>query len=380
MITRLIYFAIICYATVLGLTSPYCNWDMLPYVASVVAWQGGNPDMIYGETMAAVKAAIPGWIYDQYVHNPLSAEATSFVQVLPFCQVKPLYNGFVWLGHHLVGLSLPVATWSVSAASFALLGFTLDRWRCRHLPRSAWLLLVVGLGFLGSYPMASLARWSTPDALCTLLLAAAVHAGLFARSAARFALFGWLATLARPDGVLFVGPLTLYFAFFQRPRLPGAGLAFLLFLAASALTVSILAGSYGWERMFVYSFLDKTPTPAVDDLHLTWDGYVSALTGGAALFFGSARVLALLALSGLACVAHYLKTAPDNTFNFHLLLATWATIGGRFLVWPAWGDDRFYYAYFLLILYCSGELAAPYLRALCRLLQDHRRHLRGNAG
>jgi hypothetical protein len=381
LVIGLSYVVLMAYAVVLGIFSPFYNWDMLCYVASVTAWQGLGADAIFGGTMAALKAAIPDWVYAQHSHNALSVAAHDFVGVLPMCQIKPLYNGSVWLAHRLPGMSLPAATWWVSAISFAVLAVILSRWRSRHFPQSVWLVLVVVLTFVGSLPMSALARLSTPDALCTTLTLAALSVAYFSRSFMGFALFGWLATLARPDAAVCIGALTIYFAasahFPQsKPVQRGAAAGLLLILFASHLAVDHLAGSYSWEKMFVYTFLNRVPDLAADTTRLTWAGYLGALSGGFAIFIVSARTAVLLGLSVVACFCRFLYPARGGAIHLHLLLLNWGCIAVRFVMWPAWGEDRFYYGYYVPILFFSAELIGPYGNVLWRHLLAYRQSLR----
>ncbi|HIJ37781.1 MAG TPA: hypothetical protein HPP80_02695 [Rhodospirillaceae bacterium] len=375
----LIYAALMAYAVLQGLLAPYGNWDMLCYVASVTAWTTPDSQEIFSQTMTAAQAALPAWLFDQHSHNPLSLEGANFVQVLPMCQIKPLYNAMIWLAHQIIRLDLPTASWTVSAFSFAVMAVLLYRWRPRRFVHPLWLALVLALSFLGELPLASLARLSTPDALCTALTVAAFSAALFARNPWAFALSGWLATLARPDAAILIGGLALYFFWFGqfgRQRSKALGFVLVGFLAASQILVGKLAGSYGWEKMFVYTFLNRVPNLAQDQTPLTWAGYLQVLSGGFVLFAGAGRTLGLLGLSALACLARFLRPVPEDAIYLRLLALSWAGIGGRFLIWPAWGEDRFYYGYFLLILYCAAELVGPYGQALWKILEDHRRQIR----
>jgi hypothetical protein len=322
--------------------------------------------------MSAVKAVIPDWIYDQYSHSRLSSAAGPFVLGLPLCQAKPLYNAAIWAWHLIGDVSLPVATWTVSSMAFGLLALLLFRWPTRLLPHPVWLVLVLGISFLGHLPMASLARFSTPDALCTLLTMAALYSALARRSAGGFALFGWMAVLARPDATSIVGALTVYFSVavdFRRPRSVFYGIGFLGLLAVTEIVVSHAAGSYGWDRTFLYTFYLVAPTDYATPL--TWSVYLSTVLNNSAEFFGFARVLTLLIFSAIAFFCCILRYLPSSKTYFHLLILTWATIVCRFIVWPGL-DNRYYYACFLLILLCCGEILTPYLTGCWTVLRAHR--------
>ncbi|HIJ63476.1 MAG TPA: hypothetical protein HPQ04_12355 [Rhodospirillaceae bacterium] len=357
-----------------GLMSPYGNWDMLCYLGSVISWQEASAATVHGQTLAAIKSALPAWLFDQHSQNPLSREARDFVQVLPMCQIKPLYNGAIWLFHAVTTASLPASSWSVSALSFAALAILLWRWPIRRVSPSVWLPAVILLTWAGDLPMASLARLSTPDCLCVTLSIAAIGFALSGRPFSWFALAGWLATLARPDAAVLIGAFCAYFAWSGRfGKLPSVCL--LAALVASLWLVGRLAGSYGWEKMFVYTFFSRVPNLAEADLRLSADMYWQALSGGFALFIAAPRTIALLVLSALGLTGRFMRPAADGRTHRDLLMLTWGCLGLRFLIWPAWGEDRFYYGYFILILACSVELIGPYGQALWQRVQNHRQSI-----
>jgi hypothetical protein len=366
------------YAAVTGFISPYYNWDMLGYVGSVTAWQEKDSHAIYVKTMATVKENIPGWIYQDYISNPLSAEDKAFVQELPFYQVKPLYNGLIWLVHQ-TGIALPPATWIISATSFTALALLLFLWPPSYMAREIWLLLVVALTYLWPWPMASLARLSTPDSICTLLTTAVLYSWLVCRSFPLFFALCCAAVLARPDALIFCSALAVYFSLFSpaRNRMSIYSAASLvLLLCATYIATSRLAHNYGLERWFIFTFIEKVPYPAEVTRHLTPELYWEALSPSAILFLSLGRTMAMLTVSLLACICHYLKPAEGNRLWLHLLLLAWGCITVRFLMFPAWGEDRYYFCYYLPILFASGELITPYLAALWRLLQTHRQKIR----
>jgi hypothetical protein len=165
-----IYAAIMLHAVVLGFTQPWRNWDIIGYVGSVIDWQEKTPDAVYANTMATMKANVPD-LYDQFTGNPLSATQKAFMQELPIYEVKPLYVALMWLVS-LFGITLTTASWVISALCFAALAALLFVWRPRYMARDVWLIVILALSYLGPWPMATLSRFSTPDALCTLLVVA----------------------------------------------------------------------------------------------------------------------------------------------------------------------------------------------------------------
>ena len=373
-----VYGTLMLYASVLGVTRPYCNWDMLGYVASVVSWQTHGDEAIYATTMQAVKENVPDWMFQQFAENPLSSEAHGFVEQLPIYQVKPLYNGLMWLLHQ-PGIPLPVASWIVSAASFGILAIILFLWRPRYMTESVWLLLVLALTFFWSESMSILPVLSTPDALCTLLTTAGLFGWLHLRSARAFYVLGILAMLARPDALLFLGLVAVYFAYlapanYRLPRLYTA--VFCAFMVIAYMLVSKLTGNYGLERWFIYAFIHKTAQIAEQTDHLTMERYWQVLYPSTLLFLGFARTMTMIGFSLLATGCYLLKPLPENRVWHHMLLLSWASLIIRFLMFPGWGEHRYYYVYYIIMLRAGGELIAPYASGVWRVLRAHHDEIR----
>jgi hypothetical protein len=348
---------------------------MLGYTGSVVAWSAKDANGIYQGTMSAAEQAIPRAVYNEYKSNPLSAEPRAFVQQLPTYKIKPLYDASMWLVHAVTKVSLPAASWCISATCFALLSALLFFWRPHYMTRDAWLIIVIGLTYLWPWSMDSLARFSTPDCVATLLTMGALYSWIERRSFSLFCVFSWFAILARPDALILCGSLAVYFAVAasQEFRISTYRTIVLLgVLTATYLTLSRFAGDYGWERLFIFSFIDRTPYPADATDHLTLRRYWDVLVPATTLFFDKGRTIAVALFSAVACLCYYLKPAEDNRLWFHMVVLFWACIVVRFLLYPAWGDDRYYFMYYLPILFGGGELMAAYLKALIKVLQGHR--------
>ncbi len=370
------------YSVLLGLTHPNRNWDMICYLGSVVSWQEKTPETIYSTSMGIVKDTMPDWLYQQFIENPLSSSPAAYIQQLPFCQVKPLYNVSMWFFHQ-TGMALTTASWVTSTVSFAILAILLFLWRPHCMGRSAWLLMVLALAFFWEdWPFATLARFSTPDALCTMLCIAALFAWLERKSFRYFCLFGLLATLARPDSIIPLGIYTAYFATLapkpQRAPLFDAVFFCALLLISNVVVKHITQGpNYTYEHFYIYSFFNKNPNPATMSDHLTFDMYWQSFTVGLKDFFTLPRTIMLVIISLAGGFSYYMRPAPGkaNRLWLDLLLVTWGAWAVRFILWPAALENRFYYGYCLVILFASGELIAPFTASAWKILQTFRKQL-----
>jgi hypothetical protein len=169
-----------------------------------------------------------------------------------------------------------------------------------------------------------------------------------------------------------------YFAMFapEKDRVPlGKAIKLILFSYFTYLVVSHYARNYGLERWFIYAFIDKTPYPAEATDHLTLERYWNVLSPSFLLFASLGRTITMAAFTFVACIAYYLRPADGNRVWLHIMLLVWACIAVRFLMFPAWGDDRYYFCYYLPILFAGGELISAYTSVLWAMLQKHRQQM-----
>ena len=356
-----IYSATFAYAVWQGVTDPVRNWDMLAYVGSVISLDTSDPQAIHDRMLIDVKPVVPPELYREFSEkNPLSADPVSFYRILPLYRLKPLYIGAIWLAHRL-GAGIAQATWLVSACSFAVLGIALAWWRPRGASRGVWLLAVVALCLLGQWPMAMLAAWSTPDALSLALFMLAFVAWNRHRSAGGFAVCALLSILARPDALLLVLALTGWFAFAvsaERRLRPCAA----IFIAAAVSAAYLSIGIVGWNVLFYHTFVDIYFDFTKSVVKVTGTQYRRALVWGLLHEMQNARMKVFIALSMIALWCH--RQCPSNQREWlWLLLMTWAVFVIRFLIFPAWGDERYYYPVYLLLLMSCLELIAPWIKA-----------------
>jgi hypothetical protein len=345
---------------------PYYNWDMLCYMGSVISWSEKDPAEVHRKVMETAKAEIPDWVYVQHAANSLSSEYSAFMDQVPLCQIKPLYTVTVWLVHQM-GVPLAVSTWRVSNFSFLILAIVMYLWKPMFMHRNAWLLLVLGISYLWEFPLGTVGNLSTPDAMSTMLCIFAFYAWLQKRSIFGFCILGVMATLARPDAMIIMSAATVYFAFLSPKEWRWSKTAAALMLVALLISYSAFKmafGGYTFAQYFIHSLVATSPHPGQITQELTPSLYWFIFTGGLQMFFSQSRVITLALIAAFAFFAYYLKPYPERRLWVDLLaltLVSWAT---RFILWPSWGDYRFYYTYSVMLLLTSGEVIAPFAAAL----------------
>lgn len=364
------------YAVGYAFYKPVRNWDMVAYVGSAIAWGEKDPSEIHRRTLEDIKPVIWDWYYKQISEeNQLSNDPAHFFQALPFYQVKPFYVGTVWLMHQS-GLTSTYAqaTWVVSALCFAVMAGLILLWKPEQLNRGLWLLAVVALYWLGPWPLASLAWYSTPDAMATLFLFAGVAALLSRRWPVAGILLLVLAVLARPDTLLMA--LMIAAGSFLLPRedaplspvqaLVLGGAAF----AAYAVTQH-LAGSYGYTKLFSYTFIQRVPNPVEVEAHLTLEKYFRVLMRNIPPLLKDVRLIVLAVLSVIAAFAYWMRPAAKRIYPWLLVLA-WGNFVARYALYPAWWEYRYYYINNLMVMMACAEMIPPYACVLWQRIKQHK--------
>jgi hypothetical protein len=335
-------------------------------MGSVISWDEQNPVAVHRKTMEAAKAEIPDWVYSQHAVNKLSAEYSAFVDQVPLCQIKPLYTGAVWLVHQM-GVPIAESTWRVSNFSFLILAIVMFLWKPQFMPRNAWLVLALMISFVWELPLGTVGKLSTPDAMSTMLSISAFYAWLQRLSFFGFCILGVMATLARPDAMIIMGAATVYFAALApkewRCSKFAAG-AMLVALLISYSAFKMAFGGYTFAQYFIHSLVATSQHPGQITQALTPELYWWTLSNGFRMFFEQSRVQILALIAALAFVAYYLKPNPSRRLWRDLLLITLAAWATRFVLWPSWGDYRFYYTYSVMLLLTSGEVIAPFAKVL----------------
>lgn len=347
-------------ATGRGLLKPYTNWDMVAYVGSAISWQERDPATIHSMMLADVREAVSDWRYREIAEeNPLSNDPERFVQHLPFYVNKPLYIGVVRL-IRASGLTntYSAATWTASALSMAALAALLWFWPTEHVNRIVWLLLVAAFCWFGNHPFSTLARFSTPDAMGTLALLASFLIWRRRRRPYWGIAASLIAILIRPEAVILVVMCAVFFVLARSVAPLSRRQSVVMALCACALygAVQVISGAYGYEKYFSYTYIYRTPEPALATAPATFSAYWNALLTGVKGLHADSRLIPSLIASGLAAYC-WRRRRLTGVYPWLLLLA-WSNYAVRFLLSPAWNEYRYYAINYLLILIAVSEMVA----------------------
>ncbi len=368
----LLYFWFFAAAALHAYRHPFLNWDMVAYMGVAESFSAGDPQKIYDTTMTEVsQVRSPEWHY-QRRGDILSNRSEAFYQQLPFYSVKPLYTGGIWLLHAL-GMAMPEASWVLSILGFLGLGMVCYLFVPRGLDAGIWWGTAGLFCALGAWSMSDVARLSTPDTLCIALSAAGYCLWIYRRSFTGFAACFLLAQLARPDMLLLSSALALGFIFFASGsyRMSARqGCGFIAMTIILYMAVNYLAGNYGWKVLFFYKFIKHLSYPAHFEPHFGWEQYIGIVRHGTLRIMANARLQFLLVTSLMAALC---QSREERGF-IGILAVTWLAFAVRFALFPAWGEDRYYYPYYFIMLYAIAEAITPCLLQYWKIAINSGRH------
>jgi hypothetical protein len=342
------------FALVLGIdvwtAKPLYNWDLLGYVGVAIAHTENNPDVIHRQTFSTVEAHVPRAKYLSLINAnayqiSMAEHPEYFIQQLPFYSVKPLYPELMFLLNEL-GVNLVAASVLISKAAYLGIGVLLYLW---ILARFHVLMALVITSLIVSVPyVLTLARYSTPDALSTLVILAAFFCFAERQDIRTGLSLLVIAIGIRPDNILLLLITALYIAVFYRKRLlwaVGTSLVGVGLYAAEA----TYSGSYGWTTLFYHSFVQHLLTPSGFQSPLDLPSYLNIY-----LMHMDPKVqessLLLFAMLGILAMAMYYRRLGIRSLWFHLLTVNSVFMVVHWLAFPGEQDRQFVASYLLILM------------------------------
>ncbi len=306
---------------------PYHNWDMFPYMA--LAMQ--RPDVAFESThrqvYAQAQANMPVADFEAIsARQPdLKQSASEFELILPYYKVKPGYN-FLVLAFFKMGLHPLTATWLPSILSYFAIGLMLFFWclqQGRPLPAALFTVVI-----MFSPVMANLARYSSPDMLCTAFSLAGLILMLGTRQSFGLLLLT-IAVTIRPDAAILTIPIVI-----------------VMWVSGK---ISFIYG-FTWFciQLVIVCILLSKPGLGAAYIVLTQD--ISSWAGLFLKALGTLLNTLTIPMAGIAALLIFLRRRQRHPDLLSLLL--WAAIlslGARFILHP-YMEDRFNLPAYLVIL------------------------------
>ena len=282
----ILYGLFVLFVAVQSYQHPAHNWDVIGYAAVALSYDEKDMQRVHDSVYQTLKTTVPSINHyfslqsgDAYRHE-VAQNVQSFSQQLPFYTAKPLYPLLAYALSKF-GMNAVQATTLISILSFLLMSVIVFVWlrkQFRGVPlliASLLLLLVTNLSFV--------ARLSTPDALSGALLLTAFFLYLETSFKLPSVILLSMAILARPDSIIVVGFLFLYFAVRgnDNTRISLGQLVALEALALGILlTVYVATDHYGWKTLFYHTFIQQLNYPADQPVSLSVGDYCYALVRG----------------------------------------------------------------------------------------------------
>lgn len=323
---------------------PVRNWDMLCYMALALEWGEDDPVEVHRLTYEAAQERLPPRFYQNLLFGGFQVRAAryqdpaAFTEHLAFYRARVLYTLPLFLAQRM-GAPLVDATWWLSIASWVGLALLTLAWtrRCLPFPAAAALAAVV----VHVPPVLDAARFSTPDALTTLLTCGGIYCLAVRRSLLCGAAILTGSLFVRPDNVilivLLIATLFLVDEREARPSLRFSA-AWLVLSVALYLGLSKWSGHYGWWPVFWITMVQKEVYPSRIPTAMDAEVYWEAFKAKSARVLGTADVYWAGAYAGFAALALALWARAGrpacNRRHAAILLALLATFVVRYPLFP----------------------------------------------
>ncbi len=352
-LVKAIYFVCIAGIGIYCFTRPLYNWDMLPYAAIVLKWDGASNAEAHDLSYALTRKNIPAENYSQLTdsmhgyRNRMFKDPQAFESQLPFYVVKPLYTGLTYVSYR-TGVALPNATLIPSLISFMLIGVLLFHWINIYLRLP--MTLLVALAMMISSPMIEIAKTASPDCLSTLFLFAAFYC-ILEKPSLRWTYIWMLAALfARLDNIV-TCLIILAFLYSSKNWYTKISFRTILslwtFLVISYFLIGWMAMKYEWSIFFYPDFASRLHPAYGTNTQFSLSGYFRLMYEHA---LGGINHSYLAVFLGLLFL--YLSDAfpfKKITFEQSFALIIPLILVLRFILYPDI-SDRFYNAFYLVII------------------------------
>ena len=318
--------------TIILAKRPFHNWDMIPYIACELEWEGVPKASLHKETYQILRAELSEEKFTLLTSGEYRErcyrDSSFFLSQLPSYRIKGLYIIVVMLARD-IGFSYTFATRIPSLLGFISIAFLLWFWLGKILqPLHRFSLALVSIAM---FPVTELARLSTPDGLAvSFLLCIFCFVEQGRRNIPLLVLFTLLATAVRVDYAIY-GIVIFSSLAFLRPFRDESWLKVSIYISIIVLLIlfSLLLGpivgnSFDW----LYSFERTGVTP----------GYINHLKGSLS-FFNMTLLMIFLVIGVLALplVRRFGVTAREKGMFLMIVLS----MGLRLLAFPSF-QERFF--------------------------------------
>jgi hypothetical protein len=342
------------------------NFDIVGYVAAVLASEEPDPLFLHIRTYGAVAEAAGQGVYEEFAggtrfRREIGTSPAALLTQIPFYSSKP---GYVWALRLMSSSDQGIvdAAHRLSIAAYVAIGVLAFSWISRlvPLPSAALLSLLLVL----SPPFATTARISTPDMLSAAILVFASYLAIELELVWAGGLVFALACAVRSDSILAVFAVLGWVALTRSAGNPRVRSAALVGVVLSAVAAAFAASrGYPWGVVLKHTFHDRLFEPARMSERISVNAYFRAL------FAGFARknsldwtVVPLEALISLLVFTVAMRGRLAWNSWVGMLAVAWIVLVAHYLTFPMMVDRFFLESYFLITVAAAGIVggrAAP---------------------
>jgi hypothetical protein len=328
-----------------ALRYPWNNWDMIGYAGVVEASATRDPVALHSAVFEGLRGwASPGaWRVltesDEF-RRAVAADPASLQELLPFYRNKPLYTAVVRV-MVTAGMDVYAALHLLSALCGAL-GLWLVAVAFHRMSTAALLALPPVAVLAG---LDTVSRLATPDAMA--FAGVALAALLMVRRSRALALVLALLPLIRPELLVFSMVSAMWWALRgERVWAPVAALV----AGVGFVFTKHLAGGYGWDGLFWFTFARVTPYPTRLEPDVTVGFYLRRVAIGVKLWVRQRELW--VALAALVALVWRYRAQVTSRPGSAAALCALATAAVQFLVFPL-SQERFI-AGAAILLFCAA--------------------------
>jgi hypothetical protein len=330
---------------------PYYNWDMLGYMAAAVSMEISNPDSVHAIVYASAAAELPAKNFSELIDHENEYRSKNFNDAGYFHEqqvlyvIKPLYVLLVYV-FYKSGFTLTASTVLPSVLSYFFMGLLLFSWLLKT--RNPWQASCFSLLLMISPPFWAIAQYSSPDALCDLL----IFAGFYFLIESNKPITGWfvlvLSVATRIDAIILV-LMTLVFLKFAPIKSRSVSWPFFIInLSVSCvlfLAIAILLGHFNTGFIKYYALIPSDFAREVSSSPV--QNYFILLVKG--IYDSRFAAFPLFVLSALITIIIRRRThLLTSDFEAGIILLLLLNMLVRYLLHPLI-EDRFFAAHYLLI-------------------------------
>ena len=349
-----IYILFLLLSCLFSYKKPSYNWDMLPYTAITLRFDGYDKSQIHDQVYRVAKDQLQASDYDQLSASNAKRkkwhdDTDSFNALLPFYVVKPLYN-ICCFALYKCGVPLLKATVLPSIFAYFVCGVLLYTWLSKFIKH--YLVLTISVFTMLLPFVLEAEKLSTPDFLCAVFMIGGLYLLMEKRWINGMFICFLFGILSRIDFVLPTITILTTLLFVRDTHLKITIKKYLLLTAitiAAYLMVAAGATSLGWDMFYFPSFIKTLNTKGeilgVFNLHEYLELVKAQLLTG--LYFS--HLMWFFLICTFIFLTYKGRKTKDNSIDHVIVFVLIVILFLRFIFHPVIAD-RFYLGYYIIAI------------------------------